>query len=151
MKLISKESATVTFNAVADEIKPMKGYYLPHLFDRIAQRYALQEAPSVEQSRKTGAKFGTGQFISNGSEINISELAIYNDGISATTTDSEDSEVVVNDMFSWLKAELDFRDPPTPIFKTYQSLLVVEFERDPSEKLATLAPMMASIQREIAL
>ena len=149
MKIISKEGATATHTMVADEIKPLNGYYLPELLRAIGERYALQTIPSLDDVAKTGAKFQTGQFKIGSKEINITSLGVFNDGFNAVTQDTEDSEALITDLFSWLKDKHGFREPTKKVFRTFRSDLVVEFDNDPSAKLELFKPLRELLQSEM--
>lgn len=149
MKLVSKDAALAMLLIEPDEVRPMNGLYLPELFRQIGERYELQQRPTVEDARKTGAKFGAGRFISADKEIYISELGVFNDGFSVTTTDTEDAELVLNDLFAWLRQSFRFREPLTKAVRVFQSDLIVDFDNDPMLAVKTLAPVIALIQQEI--
>jgi len=149
MKLISVDAAMATHSVVAEEVKPLKGYFLPEIIHQIGERYALQIIPTVESANKSGARFETGRIRLRNADINIAELSLFNDGFRATTTNTSDSEIVIRDLFSWLQEKHSFREPVTPIFHTYQSDLIVEFDKDPNEKLNFLAPLLSAIQGEM--
>lgn len=149
MKLVSKDAAMATLTVVADEIRPLNGYYLPELFHLISKRYALTKVPSVDDAAKTGAKFQTGRVVAGTKEINIAELSIFSDGFNAVTTDTVDSDFVIDDLFGWLKQSLGFREPATKPIRTYQSDLVVDFDNDPSQAFRLFTPLMKLIQQEL--
>lgn len=147
MKVISKDAAIAAITFIPDEVKPLSGYYVPALLAAIAERYQLALSPSVKEATEAGAKFKQGRFVKHGKEIAIADLAIFNDALSATTTDTADSEVVIHDLFAWLKQIFNYRDPVTKPNYLFQSDLVVEFANDPAEKFGSLAPLFELLQK----
>ncbi len=148
MKLVSIDGALATMIRLGDEVGPLNGYYLPELFRLIGDRYGLQTIPSLEEANATGAKFRTGQFQSGDRAINITELAIYSDGLSAITKDTKDSELVIRDLSLWLKDSLGFRDPITSPTIFFQSDLVVDFDNDPEKAFGFISPLIKFIDKE---
>lgn len=149
MKVVSQDGAIATMLFMADEVKPLKGYHLPALLKAIGDRYGAVKSPSLDDARTTGAKFENAIFVSNGRDISIPTLALHNDGFSISTTDTDDSEIVLNDLFGWLKEEFNFRDPATPAMCIYQSDLIVQFDNNPEEALGLIAPFLSFIQEEM--
>ena len=146
MKLISKERAVVAIKFVPDEIKPLKGYNLPTLLTAITERYEFAKPPSVQETQATGAKFQNGRLISG--NINIAELGVFNDAISATTTDTNDSEAVVKDLYGYLKETFGIREPSAKPVRGFQSELVIEFKNNPDRAFKAFGPLIALLQRE---
>src|SRR5258708_3245683 len=110
MKIISQPQAIATLLVVPDEVKPLKGYHLPQLIKAVGARYEFGKFPTAAEVISSGAKFQQGRLKS----VNIPELGIFNDGFIATTSsDTSDSEVVLNDLVAFLKETFGFRDPQT--------------------------------------
>lgn len=149
MKVISQDGAVATLSFIADEAKPVKGYNLPTLIDAIGKRYRAVITPTVEETRSTGAKFQNATFMAGDREIAIPQLAIHRDGIVVTTTDTADSDVVLDDAFEWLKQNFGFREPMTPAIRTYQSDLVIRFDNDPGAAFGGIADFLKFIQGEM--
>ncbi len=148
MKLVSKDAAIAAIRVVPDEVKPLSGYHIPALLRGVAERYELAKSPSVEETNTTGAKFQHGRLIAKKREISISELGIYNDAIAATTTDTSDSEVVVDDLYGWLKEHFGFREPTTKPVRAFQSDLIAELDNDPDKAFKSFAPLIRLLQKE---
>lgn len=146
MKLISKNGAIAAIQVIPDEVMPLSGYDLPSLVSAVAERYKFAKSPTIEETNKTGAKFRNGRLIAR--KISINELAIHNNLISATTTDTSDSEAVVNDLYAWLKEKFGFREPTTKPLRAFQSDLIVEFENGTDKALAAMAPLIDFLQKE---
>ena len=131
---------------VSDEVKPIGGYHLPGLLAAIVERYELTKFPSLEEAKAGGAKFQNGRFAAR--KINIAELSIFNDALNVTTTDTSDSEIVLSDLFKWLKERFGFREPTTKPVRMFQSDLIVEFENDTSRALSLFSPLIEFVQKE---
>lgn len=149
MKVISQDGGIATLAYIADEVKPIKGLHLPALLFAIGHRYSSVKTPTIEEARTGGAKFENGTLSYNDKKIAIGQIALHNDAISVTTTDTDDSEIVLNDLFVWIKEEFKFRDPITKPAKIYQSDLVIRFDNDPNDSLGSIASFMKFIQEEM--
>lgn len=147
MKVISRDGAIGGIQFLADEVKPLGGYYIPALVRGITERYGFTKAPTYEEARTSGATFYDGRHTDGKREIAIGRLAIFVDAIVATTTDTDDSELVVHDLFAWLQKTFKFRKPITAPVQVFQSDLIVEFKNDPSSKFGALAPLMQFLQK----
>jgi len=146
MKVVSQDGAIASLIFIPDEIKPLKGFYLPDLLGAITKRYQFVKPPSVEEARTSGAKFETGKLHRPNSDIAITTLGVFNDVLSVTTTDTSDSEFVLEDLFTWLKTDFKFRDPVAPLLRVYQSDLVVKFDNDPSKTFDAIRQFLDFIQ-----
>lgn len=146
MKLISKDAAIAAISFSPDEVKPLSGYYVPALLAAIAERYQLAVSPSVKEATEVGAKFKQGRLVKDDRAIAITDLGVFNDALSATTTDTADSEAVIHDLFAWLKQTFHYRDPVTKPNYLFQSDLIVEFANDPADKFGSLAPLFEFLQ-----
>lgn len=145
MKLVSKSGGIVAVTTVTDEVKPLKGVNLPVVIEAISKRYNFSKIPSMEETNKIGAKFQNGKL----KEIVIGELALFNDAIHVTTTDTSDSEKVRLDFAAWLIKEFDFREPVTTPKRAYQSDLIVDFDNSPEQTLSVFDPLKELIQKEV--
>lgn len=146
MKLISKEAAIAAITIIPDEVKPLNGWNIPELLRTITERYEFAKSPSVQETQATGAKFQNGRLVAK--NINIAELNVFNNGIGAKTTDTNDSEVVIKDLYRFLKKRFDFREPSTKPVRVFQSELIVEFKNNPDHTLKAFGPLISLLQRE---
>jgi hypothetical protein len=149
MRVISQDGAIATLAFIPDEVRPLKGYHLQLLIDAVGSRYNASKLPTLEEARTTGARFENGLFFVGDRTIPIPLFYVHNDGISVTTSDTADSDSVVDDMFAWLKQTFEFREPTTPAIRIYQSDLVVRFDNDPAAAFDKLAPFIKLIQEEM--
>ncbi len=145
MKLVSKSGGIVAVTTVSDEVKPLKGIHLPDVIAAISKRYSFSKTPTMEETNKTGAKFQNGNF----KEIVVAELALFNDAVHVTTTDTIDSEAVRLDLTAWLIKDFGFREPITPPKRAYQSDLIVDFDNSPENALSLFQPLEELIQKEV--
>jgi len=149
MKIISQDGAAATLIFVPDEVKPFKGYHLPELLLAIGKRIEAAKIPSLEDARSSAARFENGVFVDGARRINLGALTLHNDAIIATTTDTDESDFVVDSLFAWLKNDFGFRDPSTPAVRVYQSDLVIQFDNDPDHTFGLIAPFINFIQQEM--
>lgn len=146
MKLISKDAGLAAIGIVIDEAKPLSGYSLPAMLQAVTTRYEMAKSPTIQETTATGAKFQNGRLASK--NIVITELSIHNNSIAATTTDTKDSEIVVNDLLGFMRKEFGFREFTTKPVRVFQSDLIVEFDNDPDKALSLFAPLRELLQKE---
>ena len=145
MKLISKDAAIAAIGIVLDEAKPLNGYSLPALIQGVADRYQMAKVPTIQETTATGAKFNNGRLAAK--NINVTELSIHSNSIGVTTTDTKDSELVLNDLMGWLRETFGFREFATKPVKVFQSDLIVELDNDPTQTLKLFAPLLDLLDR----
>lgn len=149
MKVVSQDGGIASLAYIPDEVKPLKGFHIPTMLSAIAERYQLAKSPSVDDARTAGARFNIGRFSRADREVNITELGVFNDALAVTTTDTDDAEFVLNDLFAWLKGTFHLREPTTPPIRFYQSDLVVKFNNDPSAAFGGLSEFISLIQAQM--
>jgi hypothetical protein len=147
MKLISKEAAIAAMTLIADEVKPINGWNIPELLRALTERYEFAKSPSLQETITSGAKFEHGRLLDK--NINIAELNVLGTGISAKTVDTSDSEVILKDLYGFLKKTFGFRDPISKPVHVFQSELVVEFDNNPDRTIKSFAPLTALLQKEV--
>jgi hypothetical protein len=148
MKLVSKDGGFAAATMVADEIRPLDGINLPGLFSLVAEKFRFPKAPTLEEARAGGAKFRGGFVVEGERQINITELGIFNDGFAISTTDTDDSRLVLHHLLDLLKVKFKFRDPITKPKWNYQSDLVVDFDTNVMEFLDPLSSVIESLEEE---
>jgi len=146
MNVISKEAAIASLKFIADEIKPSSGFSLAALGKEIAERYEFGKIPTLQETATKGAIFQHGRLVSK--KINIAEMGVFNDALTATTTDTNSSVTVVNDLFVFLKKNFGVREPSTKPIRAFTSQLVVEFENNPEKTFKAFDPLIALLQDE---
>lgn len=149
MKVVAHDAAIATMVFVADEVRPLKGYHLPALLYAVGQRYKASKVPSLEEARTAAAKFENALFEVDGRQIAILAFSLHSDGLSVTTSVTDDAEIVLNDLFTWLKSEFGLRDPVTPAMCLYQSDLVIKFDNDPEGAIGPLTSFLSFIQEQM--
>jgi hypothetical protein len=128
MKIISTEYGRVLQFYVADEVAPLRGMYVPEMLRLVKERYGFSVEPTIQETLKTGAKFEHGRLVAGTKKINIRELGIFNDGIAAAATNTDDAEYVLEDVENWIKQMFGMREAKTRKLRQFDSSLVVEFE-----------------------
>jgi hypothetical protein len=128
MRLISTEHGQVFQQLVPGEVRPPSGLYIPDLLQGIQQRYGFLTAPNPQDAIKEGAKFEQGRMIYDNRTIEIRQMGIYADGMLIITWNTDDANVILEDLISWGKTSLGFRAPVTVKPKKYISSLVTEFD-----------------------
>ena len=76
-------------------------------------------------------------------------MMLLQSSLGINTTDTADSELVVGDLFEWLKEEFKFREPTTSVLRIYQSDLVVRFDNSPESLLGGLSRFVSFVQQEM--
>lgn len=149
MRVVTKERGTASIFLDSDEMRPHNGLYLPELFNAVQGRYGFVKAPTPEEARAGGARFNTGRLLLGAKNFNIQELAIFNDGFSVTTTETADSEVVLDELFIWLREDFGFREPLSSIERNFKSELIVDFANSPERLFAALMPALVFAATEM--
>lgn len=148
MELIAKDAGLAGIRFVGDEVMPMAGINIPSLIAAVAGRYGFTKRPTVEDASTTGAVFERGQWQSS-VPINITQLGLYQQTMHVTTKDTDDSEVVLFDVITFLQSEFGFRQPTTKLIRAFQSDLIVDFSNDPSGSMKKFSPLLKFIESAI--
>jgi hypothetical protein len=128
MNLIATESSQVLHLFPMEEVRPLSGVHLPTLIQRITERYLFATRPNdIIEATKSGVKFSTGRLDTNGSQIAITQLDIYHDGLVVIARTTDDALAVMYDLMAWAKREFNFRDHITPPRTSFTSTVVVDF------------------------
>jgi hypothetical protein len=133
LKVVSFESARVTWLFPLEEFAPAAGANSLSMLTLIAQRYGFSIVPTIttrEDLNKNGLVFGMGRFQHNGQTFVVTDFGVYNDGLAAVAQKSEWAEAFLEDVTSWVKNEFDFRE--VAVRKLYSSSIIVDFETPPS-------------------
>jgi len=149
MKLISRELGKVVQLFVPDEIRPLSGLNMPDFIRLIQERYGFAKVPELKEVAQSGAKFQTGRLKSANKTINISELAVFDDGAVVNSFHTDEAEFVLEDFISWAKKTFDFRDAETERLRTFESRLVIEFDRSIDAALRVFDPIRAKIAKAV--
>ena len=150
MKLIAIEMGRVAQAFVPDEVRPAKGVYVAEATRLISERYGFGVVSSVAESIEKGAKFNQGRLVAGNRTVNISELAVYNDGVSVTTTlNTDDAEFVLQDFFAWAKQAFGRRDPITRRVKIYESQLIIDFDSAIDDALQIFSAVGSELQHAL--
>jgi hypothetical protein len=79
---------------------------------------------------KEGAKYKEGRFAMEGRTIAIKDLGFFVDGALVITWNTDDAEIVLDDLIGWAIEKFGVREPRTRLPKTFVSSVVVEFDAD---------------------
>lgn len=148
MRIINYEMGRVIRIIPMEEIRPSGGIHPPTILRRIAERYAFANTPELkrswEDSQQDGLVFQLGKMNDDIRTINIVEFKLYNDGLVATTTTTEDSDIFLNDLLRWVCVEFGYKERGQLGIRTlYLSSMIVEFESSPDEFLKRFAEISA--------
>lgn len=131
MNVISAEHGQSLQLFVAEEVRPPSGLYLPDLIRKISERYAFAIGPTnYEIIMKEGAKYKEGRFVTEGRTIAIKDLGFFVDGVLVVALNTDDSDLVLNDLIVWASQNFGFREPRTKLPRRFVSSVIVEFEAE---------------------
>jgi hypothetical protein len=126
MELIASHSGQSLQLIVMDEVKPLRGgVFLGDLGPAIIERYRFMKGDPLVPGQP--AKFQTGVLRGDVTRP-IESLEIYQDGVLATSTTTDDADIILNDLFSWMTQTFALRSPVTQIPRNYQSGIVVSLD-----------------------
>ena len=129
MRVVTHDTGQILYLVPMDEVRPLSGFFLPDLLQAVRERYQFaQSVTDLAEALKTGAKFQSGRINDGQKVIFIKGLEIHADGLLITTHQTDDTEIVFNDLSSLLIAAFGFRTPTSTIGKRYFSVVVVDFE-----------------------
>jgi hypothetical protein len=139
MKIVATEGGRILDLVPFEELRPPQGVYLPDFISAIMGRYGFPSAPDLSEATKTGAKFEGGKFIHHGESIVIKELALYSDGLICDAFNTDFAELILDDFVRWATVTFKFREPISPVRRTYTSALVVNFDKSVETGLGKLS------------
>jgi hypothetical protein len=145
MKIISIDSGRTTWLFPAEEFMPIPGGDGKAIIQKITDRYSFSHPPlnpTREEIDKNGLKFMSGQFPFEGEKANIGEFAVYNDGLVAVANTTESGTAFLEELFTYLIKEFQFRQPVSPIKKVNVSTVIVEFDEALNSMLADQEAIM---------
>jgi hypothetical protein len=129
MKLISTEFGQSFQPYLLEELRPLNGgLYLPGLIAAVADRYKFASVPTINDALQQGAKFAEGFLLVNGQIISIRQLGIYNDGMIVVAWNTDESDLILEEVMTWATQTFRLREPITRTRRVYISSVVVEFD-----------------------
>jgi hypothetical protein len=152
MKLISIDVGRVTWLFPVEEILPIGGAEGPNIVQAIASRYAFTQSPSNptrEDIDKNGLKFLAGHFEHEKNRANITEFAVFNDGIVVSSVSTEAAEAFFEDVYAFLRSNFGFREIVSTVKRVYLSNLVVELGPSLSKALDSYAQIAKVIGEKL--
>jgi hypothetical protein len=139
LKIVSFDSARVTWLVPLEEIAPAAGAHSVSIIGLLAARYNFSIVPSIttrDDMEKKGLPFGMGHFEVDGQRFLVSDFIVYNDGLVAVSEKTEWAEKFLEDVIQWVTKEFGFRTPSSGIRKLYGSTIVVDFDNSLSQLFA---------------
>lgn len=128
MNLITRESK-VWWLAHSDEIRATRGIFIADAVGRLAKEFQFAGVPTALPPPNEGLTFREGRMQADDKQIVITELVIYNDGVTVrTSSTTEDCDLVLERALA-IGAELGLRTPITSPVRFYQSFLVFELSK----------------------
>jgi hypothetical protein len=131
MKIVSFDSARVTWLFPLEEFLPAAGLNSVSVIDEIATRYGFTIVPKIttrEDMSKNGLHFGMGRSEHNTLPFLVTDFIIYNDGLVAVAEKTGLAEAFLDELFLWTKNDFGFREITSGIRKLYASTIIVDFE-----------------------
>ena len=128
MKTIAFEAGQSAQLFISDEVNSSSGVYIPELISAVRERYGFVKTSEPTEVIGASAGFEHGQISLHNRRIVINELSIFNDGVIAKARDTDDADIILDDVISWLTERYKFTKPQTAIQRRYVSTLIVEFE-----------------------
>jgi hypothetical protein len=152
MNLVSLESGRTTWLFPVEEIIPLGGADGPKIIAAISSKYKFTHPPANptrEDIDKNGLKFAGGQMLHEGKIANISEFVVFNDGIVAVSSSTELAETFLQEIFSFLVSEFEFRGISSNVRKIHVSTVVVEFDTSLNHVIQGRAAETAVIEKHL--
>jgi hypothetical protein len=154
MRVISYESARVTFLVPFEEVVPLEGGNGPEIVRGVVQRYSFGKAPDLSVGRdeinKNGLKFESGQFQFEGREVNIQALTVYNDGLNIDAKTTDHGQAFLDDLLSFLRSEFMFREFTSSPRIHFWSTIIIEFDNPVSRLIEGHEKITAALNRSLS-
>src|SRR5260370_34046936 len=148
MEVVSIDTGCARWLFPTEEFVPLGGADGTAIIQKVVERYQFKgfpQNPTREEVDKSGLKFTTGVFESNGKRAGISEFVLYSDGIVVVSNTTEHSNAFLEDITKFAIDEFHFRYPISPIKKVFVSILTVEFENAVANMLAKQSALLSLI------
>lgn len=147
MDLVATEHGQAFQKFYAEEVRPPSGMYLPDMLRAIVDRYAFASAPTLEDAAKEGAKFKAGRLVQNSHLIEVKDLGVFSDGILVICWNTDDANIVLNDLITFAQDRFGFRNAITRFPLRFASSVVVDFEESLDNALSTLQELRNDLGR----
>jgi hypothetical protein len=145
VRLIAIDTGRATWLFPLEEISPLEPLDRGQLTAALVDRYGFAAFPApntpAEEINKNGAKFQNGFFTFGGRRANITELAIFTDGIVVNSNSTEAALAFIEDLTNYVRSNYGFRDFTSKVRKILVSQLIVEFDT----RLVALIPLFEKI------
>lgn len=130
MNVVSFESGRSTWLFPVEEILPLGGADGQAVTAAITSRYRFMHPPANptrDDIEKNGLKFADGQMAYDGDTVNVVEFTVFSDGLVAASSSTEYAEAYLEDLYTFLVSEFEFRTITSDVKKVVQSSVVVDF------------------------
>lgn len=132
MRLVSTQLGKVAYVVSSDEAGPKDGVYGPEFERLIAERYAFPNQP--ERPEGGSLRFDGGRMVAGTRKVNVPALILYSDAVVIETLHTDQSQLVLQDLMTWMGQAFGFREPRTKPLLLFESNVVVDFE-NPTHKI----------------
>lgn len=140
VKLISNIAGTAGFRGSPDDLAPTRAFVVADLISELTARYKFPSpaAPTLLgqqplQPNLMPLSFSSGEFEGGDHKVFIHGLWIANNGAVVQAVTSEEAEVVLNDLISFLDSSFEFQIAKSTIRREFTAKVVVKFD-EPLEK-----------------
>lgn len=152
MRIVNTETGRVVRLLPLEEIRPLGGIHPPTVLRMVSERYDFSSPPQLqrpwEEAQKDGLKFQLGKLAYGNRTIYIGDFTLYNDGLVATSTSTDDAGIFLDDLFKWSKEVLGFRDiDPGMVRNLYVSNIIVELKSSPDLLLKNFTSLSESLAK----
>jgi hypothetical protein len=127
MEIISYFGGFTQLNTSWDEIRPIKGIPNQILAKALAEEFSFEQvgiSPSTQQTGMYLPSFGQGRYIVEDTLTSINSLDFQPDRIVVACSTTEQSDLFIDKLSSFLKIKLGFRIPEKNRPRKYQSTIV---------------------------
>lgn len=152
MKLISTEFGQSFQPYLLEELRPLNGgLHLPSLIAAVAERYKFMSIPNMNEAIQQGAKFSEGFILASGQIVAIRQLGIYNDGVIVVAWNTDESDMILEDVMAWATQAFMLRQPITRPRRIYTSSVVVEFDMPIERAFHAISQFIKIYEAELKL
>lgn len=135
MEFVSSETGQSLQLLSMDEFRRERGgIFLPDVGHDISVRYRFQSFPERFVPNQA-IKFEYGVQEIDGITISINSLDIYSDGVSITTHNTDDADIILEGFLDWVINTYGLKQPRTLTPRRYQSRIVVDLSASAGQSL----------------
>ena len=155
MRIVAYESARVTALFSLEEVMPLGGANGRELIPEIQSRYEFIKTTDIrttsrEEINKNGFTFEGGRFEFEGSTVNISDMAIYLDGIVVNAAKTDYAEAFIHDLINFTQKSFGFRELASKPRFYFLSQIIVEFEKPLANLISKFSQLSEMINEQLS-